>query len=418
MLIDCGVIQGAKDAAVMMKQVVEDVRQTAKGRLDVVVATHEHWDHLSGFSQASEIFQKITMGEIWLAWTEQPENPRAKELKDEFGLQLNALIRAVRKWGAAGLQPLLYQSVVQVASFFGDVLSAGGVTTQDALKQLTTGPHGSIRYLTPGQEPFKVPGVDGVRVYVLGPPADAAYVKRLLPRKGEAYELRMNAARALLAALGPQGEGDDGAVDEWRRQAAPFDEYYMISTAQAQSRSDDFFRKYYGFGQDPADPWRRIDDDWLTSAGQLALDLDSWTNNTSLVLAFELVATGDVLLFAGDAQIGNWASWQDLSFSVKDAEGKTAVVTSADLLQRTVFYKVGHHASHNATLRLEGLELMKSPDLVAMIPVNEQTARAKRWNRGKNTPGGGARSLQGQCRRFRPVRAMQIPALRPCCAGP
>jgi hypothetical protein len=44
-----------------------------------------------------------------------------------------------------------------------------------------------------------------------------------------------------------------------------------------------------------------------------------------------------------------------------------------------VFYKVGHHGSHNATLRAQGLELMTSPDLVAMIPVNEEQAKKKEW---------------------------------------
>ena len=38
---------------------------------------------------------------------------------------------------------------------------------------------------------------------------------------------------------------------------------------------------------DPKQAWRRIDDDWLSAFGQLALDLDNDTNNTSLVLAFE-----------------------------------------------------------------------------------------------------------------------------------
>ena len=52
-----------------------------------------------------------------------------------------------------------------------------------------------------------------------------------------------------------------------------------------------------------------------------------------------------------------------------------------DLLRRTVLYKVGHHASHNATLRARGLELMTDPELVAMIPVDERVAREKkRWN--------------------------------------
>src|SRR6266699_2202355 len=68
--------------------------------------------------------------------------------------------------------------------------------------------------------------------------------------------------------------------------------------------------------------------------------LDSMTNNTSLVLAIEL-ADGDVLLFAADAQVGNWLSWQDLKWTVG-----TSPVTGPDLLKRTIFYKVGHHGSH------------------------------------------------------------------------
>jgi hypothetical protein len=55
--------------------------------------------------------------------------------------------------------------------------------------------------------------------------------------------------------------------------------------------------------------WRRIDQDWLLSAARLSLQMDSATNNTSLVLAFEFIETGEVLLFAADAQIGSWKSW-------------------------------------------------------------------------------------------------------------
>ena len=39
-----------------------------------------------------------------------------------------------------------------------------------------------------------------------------------------------------------------------------------------------------------------------------------------------------------------------------------------------MLYKVGHHGSHNATLREKGLELMSSGELAAMIPVNRVTA--------------------------------------------
>ena len=50
-------------------------------------------------------------------------------------------------------------------------------------------------------------------------------------------------------------------------------------------------------------------------------------------------------------------------------------MTTTDLLRRTALFKVGHHGSHNATLRDKGLELMERPDLVALLPVDEAMAR-------------------------------------------
>ena len=65
----------------------------------------------------------------------------------------------------------------------------------------------------------------------------------------------------------------------------------------------------------------------------LAMQLDHDTNNTSLVLAFELGPKkegGPVLLFAADAQVGNWLSWQNVTWTF---DGRT--ITGPDLLKRT-----------------------------------------------------------------------------------
>ena len=48
-----------------------------------------------------------------------------------------------------------------------------------------------------------------------------------------------------------------------------------------------------------------------------------------------------------------------------------------ELLSKTAFYKVGHHGSHNATLKRHGLEMMTSADLTAMIPVDTAKAKSK-----------------------------------------
>ena len=72
-------------------------------------------------------------------------------------------------------------------------------------------------------------------------------------------------------------------------------------------------------------------------------------------------------------------SWQNRKFKVKEgAAAKT--VTARDLLARTVFYKVGHHGSGNATLRA-GLSAMTNPDLVAAVPTDQKFASEKQgWD--------------------------------------
>ena len=152
--------------------------------------------------------------------------------------------------------------------------------------------------------------------------------------------------------------------------SAPFDDFRSIPSATAEGM--DFFRRwYFGPGGD-APAWRRIDAAWLDGASELALALDSATNNTSLVLAIEL-AGADVLLFAADAQVGNWLSWQNTKWSFDNR-----TVTGPDLLARAIFYKVGHHGSHNATLRDKGLELMTQLSIAA-IPVYHDMAVKKHW---------------------------------------
>src|SRR5262249_6379632 len=127
---------------------------------------------------------------------------------------------------------------------------------------------------------------------------------------------------------------------------------------------------------DNTQEWRRIGDDRMGTATTLAMQLDQDTNNTSLVLAFELGPKkqgGPVMLFAADAQVGNWLFWQNVKW---DFEGRT--VSGPDLLKRTILYKVGHHASHNATLNKLGLELMDSLEL-ALVPTDSAMAAKVKW---------------------------------------
>jgi hypothetical protein len=214
------------------------------------------------------------------------------------------------------------------------------------------------------------------RAYVLGPPSDLAMLG-LTDSASDTYGFGMDAGWAAAGALQAALDGLSPDLDP----TAPFDAsegVALSSLASSGGELEDFIQAHYrapALDQDHSDQsWRRIDNDWLGAAAQLALQLDDRTNNTSLVLAIEVLATKEVMLFAADAQIGNWRSWPSVKFQ---ADGKS--VSAAELLARTVFYKVGHHGSANATRRQDGLEAMTSPDFFAFIPTDEVMAKKVGW---------------------------------------
>lgn len=391
MLIDCGVLLGTPQGGDRVRRVAEHIVASTGGRLDVLVATHEHWDHLSGFEQAKDVFDRLRIDEVWVAWTEDPEDPVAGGLRRKREAALRALTGVVNRLRADGDEAsrLAADGLGPLLGFFGELGVDGKPSGIERAMDYVVDRGKPPRFRTPGEGPLRLPGVSGARVYVLGPPKETALLKSSDPRSGEAYEagLALNEETAFFAAvLEAHEKAGELALSPEERDLAnlsyPFDRVFRVKLADAQQ--DPFFQEMY-YGKD--DAWRGIDADWMSSAGHLALKLDSDTNNTSLALAIELVPSGKVLLFPGDAQAGNWRSWHTLSWPRQgDADEPDGPVTAVDLLNRTVLYKVGHHASHNATLRDQGLELMTDPGLVALIPVHEEMARKpkggspKGWN--------------------------------------
>jgi beta-lactamase superfamily II metal-dependent hydrolase len=374
MLIDCGALVSKHYGDDEMKQVVSDIKKTTGGRLDVLVATHEHWDHTSGFIQAQEIFDQIDVAKVWVAWTEDPESEAGRRIREEFQKRKKAVQMAVARIPdeKRNRQLGLYKkAITELLGFYGGLGAASGKSQAEKAWEYILS-KGAKKYCDPNRQPLELDGVSGVRVYVLGPPENPDFIRKKVSSKETYDKNAMSLAASFLAAV------DDTALDaETRARAFPFEEHHRIPRDTAQHSA--FFQQHYGFAEKDKDEWRRIDDDWLTVAGELALNIDSYTNNTCLALAIELINSGKVLLFPGDAQVGNWLSWEERSWKVKDQNGATRTVKSDDLLARTVFYKVGHHGSHNATLREKGLEKMESPNLVAMIPVHRLTAKDQDW---------------------------------------
>jgi hypothetical protein len=132
--------------------------------------------------------------------------------------------------------------------------------------------------------------------------------------------------------------------------------------------------------------WRQIETDWLDSGSEVALALTKLTNNTSLALALEFEDSGTVVLLPADAQSGNWISWHrpEVMKSLKDKGGKD----TNELLANTVFYKVGHHLSHNGTASVSGLEMMTNDKLVAFAPLVQDKVPVA-WGGAANFPAKG-----------------------------
>jgi hypothetical protein len=361
-VIDCGVILGTKDSETIMNAVVKDIADTTGGHVNLMVATHEHWDHLSGMLQARELWQKIRVDEVWLGWTEDPKDKLAQQLRGEREALRAALTMAANRMRMAGSAESA-DEVAGLLEFFG---AAGRATTAGALeavKELSQ----NVRFRLPDDPPVTLEGT-GVKAYVLGPPRDLKLIRKTNPSAKEPETYGIDAVNVFLSALALDSQDAD--------LSAPFDDTVRIPLEMA--RQIPFFQDcYWGEDSDSSEKdqsWRRIDASWLDASTSLALQLDNSTNNTSLVIALELEG-GDVLLFAADAQVGNWLSWQDLSW---DVDGKT--VTGPDLLRRAIFYKVGHHGSHNATLSEHGLEEMTGLK-TAFIPVDYSMALTKHWDR-------------------------------------
>ncbi len=429
-LIDCGLKPKSEVHGQKIDKVIDDINEATGGRVDVVIVTHEHQDHVNGFAKKrgkKHLFDKISFGQCWLAWTEDETDDLANALRDRFNDTLLTLALAQKRLGATPdtsnlalrLSDLIGTEVgddgapmpdgsegLEITKAFRDArtkypqlsmaqlsrLAAKGITNKRAMRYLRDRAEATPVFLGPDRPPTELPYVEGLKVYALGPPRDVKQLLDLDPEGGEEFHL---CARGTRLAVGGEARGFAAAVagdTDGQTDGSPFNSRYRIPEdkilqrgrqKQPVDKSHEHLARVYN---DKDAAWRRIDDDWLATSEGLALRLNSEVNNTSLVLAIELPNTGKVLLFTGDAQRGSWIGWSDLSWT--DDAGDTT--TARDLLARCVLYKVGHHGSHNATLN--GTEADEhanigwmargafSGDFAAMIPANTL------WALGKSRP--------------------------------
>ncbi|MCA0239953.1 MAG: hypothetical protein LCI02_03765 [Proteobacteria bacterium] len=306
-LFDCGSIQASAAGGAMgnvVRKIIADVTDAdGVARIDVIVATHRHKDHVSGF--ADDAWNAVEVKEVWMPWTEHPTDPQARRIRN---LQSNLALALSAGLAAA---PAAVDAAAQRAhSVAADLVANALMLSNDgAMKMLHSGFSGlpERRFLPSKADDGRAlvtAALPGVRIHVLGPSRDPELIRDMDPPKGESF-LRVRGA----------GLGGHGAAP------APFvPEFMLTQSVGAWTFSPDDQAAIEGAGG--------------LSELAVAVALDKAVNGTSLMLILEVAGT--LLLFPGDAQWGTWMA------ALEDPHWR-------ELLQRVSFYKIGHHGSHNAT---------------------------------------------------------------------
>jgi len=386
MLFDCGCFQGSK---AKLTPYIEELIKDLDNHVDVLVVTHEHQDHVLGFQRCEDLFKdELSIGEVWMGWTEDDSKQKVKRWKRDYGQKKRALALAAERLesraGSAEFKKQLKGSKDSAAllefhkNFAGSIKDFAALHANELALDYK-GPlkgmqivkeeldHQGIAFMSSGEVYFNIEGLDGVRIFVLGPPNRIHEVEKESGEEGESYQhnKKLDPEDFKLNQMRSELEGSDYFV-----RTMNFDGHTASETSLTPFSSEAFgseetpTRLMY---DDPDASWRRIDNEWLQSSANLALRMNSLTNNLSLVLGIQFEESGKVMLFPGDAEFGSWESWHkiDWSESLPDED-----ITTEDLLNNTVFYKVAHHLSHNGTAQSIGLEMMEHPELIAMATLN------------------------------------------------
>lgn len=314
----------------LAKQIIADVTEFAgKARIDVVIATHRHQDHIYAFN--SKEWEDVEVGEVWLPWVEDRKNAKAVALwkkQQAFTANFAAALPAMQLSADArdSIEFILWN-----AGF-----NAGAWSNAGALDRLHEGfkrrDMMRPRFLPQTEEfpeSFTTPVLPGVRTYVLGPSRDPSKIQELNPSSdGETYRALAMQAAALEAGLAAP---------------APFGDAWLANPDAVNNVLSDGDIKL-------------LDNLASLSDGMAAATaIDDMINSTSLVLILEI---GNArLLLPGDAEWGTW------KLILENPDART-------LLKSSTFFKVGHHGSHNATSKTLVEEILPAK-IPAMISTQE-----------------------------------------------
>lgn len=315
-LIDCGVHFSGRNPTVpfndVVQRVIEDVRENGVPTIDLVIATHRHQDHVSGFE--NPLWRSVEVKEIWMPWTEDYTDEQANEIllkQSSTAKKLREVLTAmIENPQRFGINDSKKTKELQALKNF----SENSLKNAEAMEMLHHGFKGGdninreyLPYKERNLNTIKPDFLPEVKVYAMGPSRDKEVIRDM----------------------------DPAADQQWLR--------LMSETGKPDFSSHLPFHADWAKPADEADPLHSIlpekDKKKIETVGDgtefgVAVRLESAVNGTSLMLMFQVGKA--FLLFPGDAQNGTWQS------ALKDDEWR-------ELLTKTNFYKIGHHGSHNAT---------------------------------------------------------------------
>ncbi|HKO42715.1 MAG TPA: hypothetical protein VJU84_05470 [Pyrinomonadaceae bacterium] len=324
-LIDCGVFKG--DLKTMDDCVQNLVAETGR-KLALVIASHYHADHISGFASNFDEFSQFEVGAVWL--------PNRLDPKLEIAMKLKEQITAVATQLQLRLGARQDDAGVQAFNKVQDALGVGGATNEKALQLLTKGFKNKppVFYYEAGNE-LDLPEVlqGAITAELLGPAP--------LATEGE-FAAKENKQQQFIAAAADRGLPPSGELKPFEKDWPATADDYHLSAFLGYRTPDQIAKNASG---NPADMERVLQAAQPDVLLALADSIDGTLNNQSLVVLF--TCGGKKLLFVGDAQWGSWSYW----LYGKKAPGKVMpdmTEKAKAVLSEIDFYKVGHHGSTNS----------------------------------------------------------------------
>lgn len=312
MLVDCGYHSSGK-GKFSDRELVEQVKQDLAGEpLDVVVATHRHQDHISGFGE-EELWKDVAVDEVWLPFTAREtatEDDPSLAAWEDLRRGVASLVKLDGKLAPAVERAMAARSQDEREALewmlWNARANAPGI--HNLLHGMRRADRRQARRRFLPERGHDVPwsfgseALPGVTIHVLGPSTDPAHRKnRKVPAGWAVFgaALDENDLRELPRPFGPEWEVEDSSGRK------PFSEKNLAAI-------------------------RVFNDDLLAAANAV----EGFLNGESLVLVLEVGRAR--LLLTGDAEVAAWTKILGDPRAEELAAGAT-------------FLKIGHHGSHNAT---------------------------------------------------------------------